>query len=244
VDNPRNDIDLRARRHAALGDPIRLAVVDALGTGDLTSKSLGSRLGTPGNLLAHHLGVLEEAGLVTRRVSEGDRRRRYVVLRHDALARLIPHAAVPAGRILFVCTHNSARSQFARALWTARTGRDCDCAGTQPAPRVHPLAVRVAAEHGLDLSGERPRGYASVDAVPALVVSVCDRAGEAQLPAAQGHLHWAIPDPVRTGGPAAFRRAFEEIATRIERLAVAGDDTTEIDAPQPNRDRQQPEEGD
>ena len=60
------------------------------------------------NLASHHLRALEAVGLVERRVSEGDRRRRYVVLRRDALnGLLLPQAALaPAGLVLFVCTHN------------------------------------------------------------------------------------------------------------------------------------------
>ena len=154
--------------------------------------------------------------------------------------------------LLFVCTGNTCRSPMAAAIaeaaiaergWQHVAVRSAGAsAGTGAAATES--AVTVAAEHGLDLSAERPRGYASVEAAPALVVSVCDRAGEAELPAARGHLHWAIPDPVRTGGPAAFRRAFDEIATRIERLAVALDVPVDIDAPEPNHDRQKPKKGD
>lgn len=216
-----SDLDLRATRHAALGDPNRLAVVDALGSGDLTPTELGVRLHIAGNLLAHHLRVLEGAGLVARRHSEGDGRRRYVVLSHDALAGLAPAVAPPTGRTLFVCTHNSARSQFARALWSHRTGRPAESAGTAPAVRVHPLAVRVAAEHGLDISAEQPRGYQAIAGRSDLVISVCDLAAEAALPPAGRHLHWAIPDPVRVGGVTAFRRAFGEIAARIDAITPA-----------------------
>jgi protein-tyrosine-phosphatase len=199
-------------------------MVDELAGGDLTPSALAARLAIAGNLLAHHLGVLEDAGLVTRRVSEGDGRRRYVVLRRDALDAMTPTVRAPAGTILFVCTHNSARSQFARALWTTRTGRPAESAGTDPADRIHPLAVRVAAEQGIDISGERPCGYSSLDPSPDrrsdLVISVCDLAGEANLPQASRHLHWSVPDPVRIGGVTAFRRAFAEISARIDTLAA------------------------
>ncbi len=97
------------------------------------------------NLASHHLRALEAVGLVERRVSEGDRRRRYVVLRRDALnGLLLPQAALaPAGLVLFVCTHNSARSQFAAGLWRLRTGNDAASAGSEPSAKVHPQAVRV-----------------------------------------------------------------------------------------------------
>ena len=73
----------RAARHAALGDPLRLQIVDPLAWGDLTPGDLAAALGLTSNLLAHHLGVLEAAGLVSRRRSEADRRRSYVSLTRD-----------------------------------------------------------------------------------------------------------------------------------------------------------------
>ncbi len=69
------DLERRARVHAALGDVHRLQVVDLLATTDLSSSELGAALGIPSNLLAHHLRTLEDAGLLTRRRSEGDGRR-------------------------------------------------------------------------------------------------------------------------------------------------------------------------
>jgi len=71
----------------------------------------------PSNLLAHHLRTLEQAGVITRRRSEGDRRRAYLRLVPGTLDSLVaaPAAAVP--RVLFVCTANSARSHLAAALW-------------------------------------------------------------------------------------------------------------------------------
>ena len=211
----------RARVHAALADPHRLALVDALVLGDRTPRELGELVGAPPNLLAHHLNVLEDAGLVERRVSAGDRRRRYVVLRPDRLQALVPAQGLPSGPVLFVCTHNSARSQIAAALWRDRTGGAADSAGTEPAPRVHPAAVRAARRLGVDLAGMIPKGYEAVGAVPVLVVSVCDRARETGDPFDGPRLHWSVPDPVAGGGQAAFTAAFAEIARRVERLAAA-----------------------
>ena len=122
-----------------------------------------------------------------------------------------------------MCTHNSARSQFAAALWRRQTGRPADSAGSQPAARVHPLSVRTAETFGLDLSGMAPRGYASITETPDLVISVCDRAYEAGLPFAAPTLHWSVPDPVSSGTRTAFRSAFTEIAERVDRLASAAD---------------------
>lgn len=170
----------------------------------------------PGNLLAHHLDVLEFAGLISRRVSEGDRRRRYVVFNRPRLVDLVSARARIPEVVLFVCSHNSARSQYAAARWETATGRPALSAGSTPAPRVNPTAVRIAAELGVDLSSAVPRGYDAVEVVPDLLVSVCDRAREGDLPDAGYRVHWSIPDPVAAGRSDAFRRAFSEIDSRIE----------------------------
>lgn len=217
------DLQVRARRHAALGDAGRLLIVDRLALGDLTVSELVDAVGMKGNLLAHHLDVLEQAGLIERRVSEGDHRRRYVTLRwRDVPA--VTSAAVPhRGHVAFVCTQNSARSQFAAALWRQMSKTDASSAGTEPAQEVHPKAVEVAAEFGLDLSDAVPRGYESLPSEPGLIISVCDRARESGVPQATMNRHWSIADPVPVGTLDAFRSAFDEIATRIEALLEPGE---------------------
>ncbi len=176
----------------------------------------------PGNLLSHHLSSLERAGLIERRVSEGDHRRRYVTLNRTILNELLPASRRgPVGSVLFVCSHNSARSQYAAARWQKVTGAAAESAGSNPAINVHPTAVRVAAELGIDLAGLVPRGYESIRTRPTLVVSVCDRAREADVPLADQSVHWSVPDPVRVGRVAAFRSAFAEIDERIDQLAGA-----------------------
>ncbi|GAA2070700.1 helix-turn-helix domain-containing protein [Actinomadura alba] len=138
-------LEERAAIHAALAEPARLAVVDALVLGDASPGELGQALGLPSNLLAHHLKVLTEAGLVQRARSEADRRRTYVRLVPAALAGLNSAVSVltrAAARVVFVCTHNSARSQLAAALWNQHGRRPyatvpAASAGTDPSPRVH-----------------------------------------------------------------------------------------------------------
>jgi protein-tyrosine-phosphatase len=214
-------IDERAHIHAALGDRHRLRVVDELLLGDRTFRELADATALPTNAAAHHLDVLEAAGLIERRVSEGDHRRRYLTLRRDRLDGVVIAPAINPDLVLFVCTHNSARSQFAAALWRDRTGRSADSAGTEPAERVHPDAVRAASEFGLDLSTATPKGYDAVAQQPDLVVSVCDRAHESGPPFPAPSIHWSVPDPVGVGTPAAFRTAFADLADRVDRLAAA-----------------------
>jgi protein-tyrosine-phosphatase len=203
----------RAARHAALGDPVRLAIVDELVRSDRAPVELRQMLGLESNLLAHHLDVLEGVGLIERTRSSGDGRRRYVHLHCSALTELEVAAAVPTGPALFVCTLNSARSQLAAALWRSMTGEDAASAGTHPAAEVHPGAVAAAARAGIDLAGATPQRIDRVE-LPALVVTVCDRAHE-ELPGRTGWLHWSVPDPVATGTPAAFDATVAELVGRI-----------------------------
>ncbi len=206
-------IDDRVAVHAALADATRLAIVDELVASDRSPTELSRCFGIPGNLLAHHLDVLEGAGMIRRFVSSGDRRRRYVRLRHDAVAGidLLPPPA-PAS-VLFVCTHNSARSQLAAALWRARTGDRAVSAGTDPADAVHPGAVSAAERVGLQLGRTRPRHLDRADAADH-VVTVCDRAHE-ELDADPGWWHWSVPDPSVVGTADAFDEALADLDHRI-----------------------------
>lgn len=220
----------RAELHRVLGDARRLAIVDELRRSDRTPSELGELTGTPSNLLAHHLDELDRVGLVRRVRSEGDGRRRYVRLAADpavVLGMVAPTAL--DGRVLFVCSHNAARSQLAAALWRDRTGVPAVSAGTDPAADVAPGARRVADRHGLRLD-DRPRRLADVDGPVGLVVTVCDRARERGGWPDAPQRHWSVPDPV--GRPArAFEDAFARIAERIDRLAAEVHPT---DRPQPD----------
>ncbi len=211
-------IERRAALHAALGEPVRLAIVEQLASSDRAPSVLSAQFGLTGNLLAHHLDVLERVGLIERRTSSGDRRRRYVRLRAETLHKL-PIAGHPRrGRALFVCTHNSARSQLAAALWRQRTGGDATSAGTHPTEKVHRGAVAAASTAGLDLGDSRPRGLEDRDLDADLIVTVCDRAHE-ELDAPKKWLHWSIPDPVDAGTRRAFDAALREIDQRITAIA-------------------------
>ena len=220
------DLDTRASRFAALGDSRRLAIVDCLASSDRSVAELAEISGMRGNLLAHHLDLLESAGLISRRTSEGDGRRRYVTLRWDRLPSGLHQPARHIRNVAFVCTHNSARSQFAAALWESTTGIEASSAGSQPAAEVHPKAVKVASEHGVDISGRRPSAYSSLGPSPDLIVSVCDRAFEAGAPPGKAHTHWSVPDPVSAGTIDAFRLAFDDIESRVHHLAEQTQPTT------------------
>jgi protein-tyrosine-phosphatase len=177
---------------------------------------LAETFGLASNLLAHHLDVLQGAGLIERFVSAGDRRRRYVRLVRDPLADLGVATAGAAGTVLFVCSHNSARSQLAAAVYRDRTGHPASSAGTHPADHVHPGAVAAARRADLDLSDATPRLLRPDDTAD-VVVTVCDRAHEELQPGADWW-HWSIPDPVEDGTADAFDAVIADLDSRIATL--------------------------
>ncbi len=216
-------LEWRAAGHAALSDVGRLRVIDSIEVGDVSPRDLAAALGMSSNLLAHHLKVLEAAGLVRRLPSESDGRRTYVRLVPEALAALgrFPVPALPEARVVFVCSGNSARSQLAAALWATRTGRAASSAGTHPSSRIHPGTVRAARAHGLRLLAARPASTAEVVTPEDAIITVCDSADrEVQV----GHTHWSIPDPVPVGTTAAFERTLADLTNRIDGWVQAAQD--------------------
>ena len=213
--------------HAALGDPGRLAIVDALLLGEASPTELQRLLAMPSNLLAHHVRVLEKVGVLSRHRSEADRRRTYLALVPGAFDALRPTRVHDAVRVVFVCTHNSARSQLAAALWNGTSPVPATSAGTHPAPAVHPGAVAAAQRHHVPLCPSPPRHVDDVLSPDDTVITVCDAAHE-ELAAASagreidpGRLHWSIPDPARTGEDRAFDRVVTDLTDRIARVAPA-----------------------
>ena len=218
------DLEERAQFHAALAEPGRLAIVDALALSDLSPSDLARDLGIASNLLAHHLRVLEQAGIIRRSKSEGDGRRSYVRLRPDnpllAALDLVPRLEADLrgrGRVVFVCTQNSARSQLAASAWRRASSVPVSSAGTHPAGRVHPGAVKVARRHGVPLEDQQTRHVDDVVTPDDLVIAVCDQVHE-ELPN-DPRLHWSVPDPVRSAKPGDFEAAYDDIAHRVGRLA-------------------------
>jgi ArsR family transcriptional regulator, arsenate/arsenite/antimonite-responsive transcriptional repressor / arsenate reductase (thioredoxin) len=225
------EVDQRARILSALAEPVRMAMVDHLLPGDASPGELGAHVGLGSNLLAHHLRVLEDAGVIRRVRSEGDRRRSYIQLRSDHPLVLAAAASTtglqPAPRVVFICTANSARSQLAAATWNQLSSIPAASAGTHPGPRIHPRAVATAERHGLRLSADRPVSVEGQLHDGDLIVAVCDNAHE-ELGPDLPRLHWAVPDPVRIDTDAAFEAAYTNITRRVRHLTAvypSGQDT-------------------
>jgi protein-tyrosine-phosphatase/DNA-binding HxlR family transcriptional regulator len=216
-DERMSELERRAAVHAALAEPARLAITDALVEGDASPSELAVLLAMPTNLLAHHLNVLEVAGLVTRQRSEGDKRRTYLRLVPGAMDTRVGAAGRSARRVVFVCTANSARSHLAAALWRRASAVPAVSAGTRPAARIDPRAVAAAARRQVPLPRIRPRHLSDVLDDGDLVVTVCDLAHEEIGGLAA--VHWSVPDPVPAGDPDCFDAAVAELDDRVTRLA-------------------------
>jgi arsenate reductase len=133
-------------------------------------------------------------------------------------------------RVLFLCTHNSARSQMAEAfLSELGEGRfRAFSAGTE-ARGLHPLAVQAMAELGLDISMQESKTVDRFVNEPFdLVITVCDEAKEAcpYFASAREQRHWSFPDPSAVVGDddtrfAAFTSVRDAIRERIEKELIA-----------------------
>lgn len=129
-------------------------------------------------------------------------------------------------RVLFVCTHNSARSQMAEAFLRELAGDrfDVASAGTE-ARGVHPLAIQAMAEEGIDISLQKSKTVDRfLDQRFDLVITVCDDAAEScpVFPNAAERRHWSFPDPSAVLGDAdqrfaTFASVRDSIRERIER---------------------------
>ena len=136
-------------------------------------------------------------------------------------------------RVLFLCTHNSARSQIAEGLLRHLAGDrfEAHSAGTE-ATHVRPLAVRALDEIGADISRQESKTLDSYLQEPFdYVVTVCDSANEAcpVFHGAKERLHWSFPDPSQVTGTeeeriGVFRAVRDEIRARIEEELLRADD--------------------
>ncbi|HZS33460.1 MAG TPA: arsenate reductase ArsC [Methylomirabilota bacterium] len=127
-------------------------------------------------------------------------------------------------RVLFLCTHNSARSQMAEGFLRALAGArfEVASAGTE-ATRVHPLAIRAMGEVGIDLGGHTSKTVDGLLDQPwDYVITVCDSANERCpiFPGRTTRLHWSFEDPSQATGSETerleiFRRVRDEIARTL-----------------------------
>jgi protein-tyrosine-phosphatase/DNA-binding transcriptional ArsR family regulator len=219
-----------------LAHALRWSLLRALSVSDYRVQELVSRLEQPMNLVSYHLKQLRDAGLVTARRSEADARDVYYTLDVDHLRRALAAAAAalhpalllaetptearPRRRVLFVCTHNSARSQIAEGLLRHLGGAAVEVysAGSHPT-HVHPEAVQAMDQLGINIRGQQAKHLSDFDGQSFdYVITVCDRAREIcpTFPGDSQQLHWGFADPVLIEDPAARRQAFEQTVRRLQ----------------------------
>jgi arsenate reductase (thioredoxin) len=134
-------------------------------------------------------------------------------------------------RVLFLCTHNSARSQMAEGLLRHMSGDRFEVmsAGTE-ATHVRPLAIRAMGEVGVDISAQESETLGRYLREPFdYVITVCDDANEACpfFPGAANRLHWSFEDPSKAEGSeeerlAVFRSVRDQIRDRMQAELVDG----------------------
>ncbi|MEY2779662.1 MAG: ArsC protein [Actinomycetota bacterium] len=210
-----SDLAIRAKIFAALGDPRRLEIADEVAASDRTPGELMEKLEMSSALLAHHLDVLEDAQVIQRFTSHFDRRKRFIRLHQIAAPYVEPTKIMRP--VIFVCRHNSARSQLAAAIWQARMATSATSAGTDPASKIHPLTVKIASKHQLKLLATQPKKFDIRDARGKIVITVCDQSHD-DLDEPLSRLHWSIPDPSVENSADAFESAFDELLNRIAHL--------------------------
>ena len=227
-----------------MGDSRRWRLLEELSAGDRRVGELSRATGDPQNLVSYHLRLLRDAGLVDARRSTHDGRDTYYRADLDRCANVLCEAGATLSpslhltvvpviprrgrrpyRVLFLCTGNSARSQMAAALLTHRShgGIRADSAGSHP-KELHPAAVRVMTEHGIDISANTTKhldrfARTRFDAV----ITVCDKVREVcpEFPGGPVAIHWSIPDPNSADpdeGDSPFRATADELEVRVRHL--------------------------
>ncbi len=216
------------------GHPLRWQLLCELGRSDRRVQELAALAGQPQNLVSYHLGRLRASHLVASRRSAFDGRDAYYRLDlaycagalaaagmalHPGL-QLAPAPAPPAARrcrVLFLCTGNSARSPVAEALLRREAPQiEVASAGAHPKP-LHPNAVRVLREYGIDLAARPPQPLSAVASRRFdYVITLCDRVREEcpEFPGPAERIHWSIPDP------AAFRAGDQDTYPAFEQMAA------------------------
>jgi len=224
-----------------LAHELRWQMLAALARSDYRVQELVELVGQSMNLVSYHLKKLREAGLVNERRSSADGRDVYYSLELERLATLFQlsgaelHPALDPGarsiqqpddgqpqqprRVLFLCTHNSARSQMAEGLLRHMAGdRVAVCsAGNEPGT-VHPLAIETLAALSIDIRQHRSKHLdAFADESFDYIITVCDQVREncPVFPGDPERIHWSFPDPVAEDDAAEQRLLFQTIAQQL-----------------------------
>jgi ArsR family transcriptional regulator, arsenate/arsenite/antimonite-responsive transcriptional repressor / arsenate reductase (thioredoxin) len=225
-----------------LAHDLRWQLLTALSRSDHRVQELVQLLAQPANLVSYHLKQLRIGQLVTERRSSADGRDVYYSLDLDVLrqryfatgealhpaftiSNALPQAQEcrfggPQARVLFLCTHNSARSQMAEGILRSLCAGSVEVhsAGSDPA-HVHPYAVRALADIGIDISQQCSKHVDMFRGqVFDYIVTVCDRVREScpTFPNDSERIHWSFADPCSAiGSEAEQYQAFTQTAVQL-----------------------------
>jgi len=224
------------------GHPVRWRLLSELARSDRRVHELTALAGEAQNAVSYHLKRLRDGGLVSVQRSSADRRDAYYRIELARCGRLLAAAGdalhpgllsaasllpPPTGRfrpqvavrVLFLCTGNSSRSQIAEALLQQACGDWVQVASAGSHPKaLHPDAVRVMREYGIDLTGRRSKHLSEFSTRSFdYVITVCDRVREVcpEFPGGPEAIHWSIPDPATAAGNDAGYPAFERTAADL-----------------------------
>jgi ArsR family transcriptional regulator, arsenate/arsenite/antimonite-responsive transcriptional repressor / arsenate reductase (thioredoxin) len=223
-----------------LAHRIRWQILSALVHSDQRASELVELLNQPQNLISYHLQKLRQSGLVRIQHSRADGREIYYSLDLDRARQLYLSAGetlhpgisekamqtsgfdseILKARVLFLCTHNSARSQMAEGILRARSGGSIEAfsAGTEPTS-VHPLAIRALQELNINISDQQSKNLQDFQGQKFdYIITVCDRAREVCpiFPEDPVQIHWSFPDPTEVEGTESQRlSSFREIALQL-----------------------------
>jgi ArsR family transcriptional regulator, arsenate/arsenite/antimonite-responsive transcriptional repressor / arsenate reductase (thioredoxin) len=234
-----------------LAHDIRWRILMALSTSDFRVEELVKQIKQPPNLISYHLKRLRLQRLVTQRRSSADGRDIYYSLNLDQFRQLYfeagqalhPGVSDPAyqthlqidtlpdspARVLFLCTHNSARSQMAEGLLRTLGGDKVEVfsAGSEPTS-IHPLAIKVMANIGVDLREHRTKHFDEFAGQTFdYIITVCDRVRELcpVFPGDPKQIHWSFPDPAAIEGnlqtqEKGFGETSQQLKIRIDLLLL------------------------
>jgi ArsR family transcriptional regulator, arsenate/arsenite/antimonite-responsive transcriptional repressor / arsenate reductase (thioredoxin) len=241
-----------------LAHDVRWQLLTLLAESDRRVQEMVTLIQRPQNLVSYHLRLLRNGQVIKERRSNADGRDIYYSLDLDylrthylesgqslhpalACAQPVTGSRLPQSstqdevgegerpfRVLFLCTHNSARSQLAEGILRARGERvEVFSAGSEPG-RIHPLAIRAAATLQIDISAQRSKHMGEFSGQKFdYVITVCDRVREAcpVFPGDPLMIHWSFPDPAAVTGSEdeqlqAFIKTARELSTRINYLRL------------------------
>jgi protein-tyrosine-phosphatase len=234
-----------------IGHKVRWQLLQTLALTDMHVQELVDTVKQPQNLVSYHLRKLSQHGILREHRSIADGREIYYSLDLERLrvsyfsiaGSLHPALDIDLDvktqvkdfdpkaitRVLFLCTHNSARSQIAEAILRSRSDNriEVHSAGSEPT-EIHPFAIRALAEMSIDISGQSSKDIQQfLGQQFDYIITVCDRAKEScpVFPGDPIRIHWSFPDPADAEGTEeqrfkAFKETTIQLMTRVSYLLL------------------------